>query len=66
MILGSLRYLGRGWTFDDVEENTGVSAETHQQFFHEFIKIGSTFLYDQYEVPPSTVEEAKDHMFEME
>jgi hypothetical protein len=66
MILGSLRYLGRGWTFDDVEENTGVSAETHRQFFHEFIKIGSTFLYDQYVVPPSTPDEAKEHMLEME
>ena len=29
MILGSLHYLGRGWTFDDIEESTGISQEVH-------------------------------------
>jgi hypothetical protein len=24
LVLGSLRYLGQGWTFDDLEENTGL------------------------------------------
>ena len=32
LLLGSLRYLGRGWTFDDLEEATGVSRESHQKF----------------------------------
>ena len=35
MILGALRYLGRGWTFDDLEESTAISAEVHRVFFHE-------------------------------
>ena len=34
-LLGSLRYLGRGWTFDDIEENTAISEEVHRVFFHE-------------------------------
>ena len=36
MILGSLRYLGRGWTFDDLEEATAVGEESHRRFFHQF------------------------------
>ena len=28
LVLGSLRYLGRGWTFDDVEENTAISKDS--------------------------------------
>jgi hypothetical protein len=37
MILGWLRYLGSGWTFNDIEEATGISEEMHYQFFHVFI-----------------------------
>ena len=37
LALGSLRYLGRGWTFDDLEENTGIGEETFRRFFHKFI-----------------------------
>ena len=54
MMLGSLRYLGRGWTFDDIEESTGIDEETHRQFFHHFINIGSTALYNQHVVTPTT------------
>jgi hypothetical protein len=48
MVLGAFRYLGRGWTFDDIEENTGISQETHRQFFHAFIEVRSTILYKKY------------------
>jgi hypothetical protein len=48
MILGSLRYLGRGWTFDDCEEATAVGEETHRRFFHQFTAIGATILFDKY------------------
>ncbi len=34
LILGSLRYLGRGWAFDDIEEATSISEEVHRTFFH--------------------------------
>jgi hypothetical protein len=38
MILGALSYLGRGWTFDNLEESTTTHEETHCQFFHVFIE----------------------------
>ena len=64
LVLGSLRYLGRGWTFDDVEEATAVSKEVHRTFFHKFIELGSTTLYERYVVFPTSFEEAKTHMKE--
>jgi hypothetical protein len=42
-LLGALRYLGRGWTFDALGELLSVSEETHRQIFHCFIYWGSTF-----------------------
>jgi hypothetical protein len=65
MILGSLRYIGRGWTFDDLEEATGISQETHRSFFHVFICIGSTVLFRKYVVSPKNNEDAQTHMHEM-
>ena len=58
-------YLGRGWTFDDIEENTGISQETHRQFFHAFIEVGSTILYKKYVRTPTNPLETEHHMFEM-
>ena len=46
LVLGSLRYLGLGWTFDDVEENTAISKEVHRTLFHRFVEFGSTVLHD--------------------
>ena len=37
LLLAALRYLGRGWCFDDCEEQTCISEETHRVFFHKFI-----------------------------
>ena len=54
LILGSLLYLGRGYTFDDLEECTAISEEVHRVFFHQFIKIGSTILYEKYVIKPTT------------
>ena len=48
LVLGSLRYIGRGWTFDDLEESTGVHEETHRKFFHVFVKEGKERLYPEY------------------
>lgn len=45
LILSALRYLGRGWTFDDLAESTAISEEVQRNFFHEFIKFGSTTLF---------------------
>jgi hypothetical protein len=65
LILGSLRYLGRGWTFDDIEEATCISREVHRTFFHLFISWGSTSLFETYVITPRTNDEAKHHEKEM-
>jgi Plant transposon protein len=59
-LLGTLRYLARGWTFDDCEENTSISEETHRRFFHCFIYWGSTYLFKQYVCFPTTELETHD------
>ena len=56
LLLGSLHYLGRGWTFDDLEECTGISEETHRVFFHAFVKFGRDVLYRKYVKYPKTSE----------
>lgn len=45
LLLGSLRHLGRGLAFDDLEEHTATSEETHRQFFHCFVRHGETVLF---------------------
>ena len=57
LVLTALRYLGRGWTCDDLEESTGVSMETIRLFLLQFIKFGSTTLYNEYVQKPITQDE---------
>ena len=64
LILGSLRYLGRGWTFDDLEEATNIGLTTHRQFFHKFIKVGATELFKMWVKMPETEDEILDSMHE--
>ena len=52
LVLCVLRYLGRGWTVDDLEESTAISHETIRQFIHVFICFGSDTLYDKYVIAP--------------
>jgi DDE superfamily endonuclease len=59
LVLGALRYLGRGLTFDDLEEYTAIHEETHRQFFHRFIEFGSTVLYNKFVKMPTNPEEYK-------
>ena len=39
LLLGVLRYLGRGWTFDDLEEATAISTHVHRDFIHQFLQF---------------------------
>ena len=64
LVLGLLRYLGRGWTFDDIEEATAISKEVHRVFFHKFIRFGSTELFSKFVVTPISVVDALTHMAE--
>jgi len=43
LVLCALRYLGRGWTFDDLTENTAISEEVIRVFFHQFIVSSDPF-----------------------
>ena len=66
LLLGSLRYLGRGWTFDDLEESTAISREVHRCFFHVFIKWGSDHLFNRFVKAPSHSEDPTDSFKEFE
>ena len=48
LLLGSLRYLGRSWTFDDINEANGISREVNRNFFLCFIEYGSISMYKRY------------------
>jgi hypothetical protein len=60
LLLGSLRYLGRGWTFDDLEESTYIHKEVHRVFFHQFIEFGASHLYPIYVKMPDSIQELKE------
>jgi DDE superfamily endonuclease len=56
--------MGRGWTFDDLEESTGVSAEVHRKFTHLFLEKCREKICPKYIRYPETEEEVKDAMAE--
>jgi hypothetical protein len=62
LLLGSLRYLGCGWTFDDCEESTAIDKEVHHRFFQVFIRFGSTELYQKWVIFPVNLPEANLNM----
>ena len=64
LVLGSLCYLGREWTFDDIEEQTAISKEVHRTFFRAFIDFGSTSLYTRFVLTPLHLPEALSNMRE--
>jgi hypothetical protein len=44
MLLRSLHHLGRGLTFNDLEETTLILESSHCNFVHKLIEIGSMFF----------------------
>ena len=64
LVLATLRYLGRGLTFDDLGGMTHISPETIRRFFHVFIEFGSTVLYHKHVVIPRTAAEFATHQSE--
>eukprot|EP00804_Cyclotella_cryptica_P009478 CCRYP_017781-RA/>CCRYP_017781-RA protein AED:0.25 eAED:0.26 QI:0/0/0/1/0/0/3/0/237 len=53
LLLGSLSYLGRGFTFDDCEECTAISEEIHRVFSSKW-----------YVISPTNAAEVADHLAE--
>jgi len=64
LVLGSLQYLGRGFTFDDIEECSAISTEVHRRFFHVFTDFGRHVLYPKFVKFPRTQGDALTHMAE--
>ena len=64
LVLGLLCYLGWGWTFDDIEEQTTISKEVHHIFFHAFINFCSTSLYSRFVITTLHLPEALSNMWE--
>ena len=60
LLMGSLRYLGRGLTFDDLEECTFISRDVHRVFFHAFVEYGAKKLYPMYVSMPQSIEELRE------
>ena len=59
LFLGFLRYVGQGFTMDDLEECTSISAETHRQFILKIIEYGSTQLWNEYVIKTVTNADAE-------
>lgn len=60
LLLGSLRYLGRGFTFDDLEETTFIGRDVHRSFFHSFVEFGEKKLFPMFVQLPQSVEALKE------
>ena len=58
--------MGRGWTFDDLAEATGISINVHRRFFHEFLLFGKEVLYLKYVKYPTSSKEASVHSHEFD
>ena len=61
---GSLRYLGRGRTFDNLKESTAISRDMHLCFLKTFIDVGSTVPFDRCVNAPVGHDEARHDMKE--
>ncbi len=59
-----MHYLGRGWTFDDINEQTAISKEFYHTFLRAFINFGSTSLYSRFVLTPLYLPEARSNMWE--
>ena len=60
LVLGSLRIMGSGCTFDAIEELTNVSEETHRVFFHNKFCAWGDRVFPQHVHQPKTEEEIKN------
>ena len=53
-ILGVLRVLGRGYTFDDVAEHVVSGEEIHRVFFIKFVDVYASKYVDRWVAAPKT------------
>ena len=53
LLLGFLRYIGRSWTLDDIEEANGIFREVNRNFLHTMLEYGSTVLFKKWVTEPA-------------
>ena len=53
LLLGSLRCIGQGWTFGNIEEAACTSRKSHRYFFNVLVEHGSTVLCKTYVTLPA-------------
>ena len=60
--------MGKGCTFDDIEEATAISAEVNRVFFHKFLEDGCMVLDKKHVVVPATTSEPREweHLFKQD
>jgi hypothetical protein len=58
---GAFCYIGCGWTFENLEESTLISAEVHCSFLHKFLDVGSDILYPMHVSILLSSEELESH-----
>jgi hypothetical protein len=66
LLLGALRSIKIGWTFDNIEEATAINEEVHQVFLHAFITFACTFLFNQFISTPVGLVEAQSNIHKYE
>ena len=66
LLLGSLRYRGRGWTIHDLKETTSILLYVHRNFILKFLQFGREYLYPKPVKCPTTAEEIQAHFKEYE
>ena len=60
LVLCTLCYIGRGWTLDNIQEDTAIGGETACTFIHKLIAFGSNDLYHKYVNSPENLNELND------
>jgi hypothetical protein len=54
--------VGRGVTFDDLEDGYDIGEKVHRVFFHKLIKVGETQMFEKWVRYPTITEEIADCM----
>ena len=60
LVLCALRWLGQGWTIDDLQENTQINVETIRLFLHHFVLWGSSTFHNKWVKSPMSPNELSD------
>ena len=57
LLLGTIRYLGLNFTYNDLKEGTYIACKMHCMIFRECIVFEGTILFPKYVSQPITLEQ---------